>query len=179
MKLLELVLIVILSVLLFLFVQYIVGTSTGWRDGHGVTSLVLLYVAYAVFIVSLFYTRFVDRKTEREVDKRFERFADTDMVSICRDMAVGGKITEKAEQVRAISWDEFRAIGALWFVNRILHLLGLAIVVQYDKNGKLESVYPARVRFRGFNEHSEATGFIRLSEYLQKNVDDLVAEARE
>lgn len=50
------------------------------------------------------------------------------------------------------SWQEFRATGMLWWVNRALHLFGWAIVVEVDDAGEVADAYPARVKFRGFGE---------------------------
>lgn len=54
----------------------------------------------------------------------------------------------------------------------ILHTFGWAIVYNIDDNGNTE-VYPARVKFRGFNEHSNTNG------YMKENANDLLEEASE
>ena len=77
------------------------------------------------------------------------------------------------------SWAEFREAGLLWFVNRLLHLLGWAIVLDVDDNGQVTAVYPARVRFRGFGEDIEAEGFTKLTEHIKENIGDLAEEANE
>jgi len=86
----------------------------------------------------------------------------------------------KAEQkmVTKKSWEEFRKIGLLWFVNRLLHLFGWAIVFEYtNPKGKLKSVYPARVKFRGFDNKCETDGFINVTDYLSKNIRELKKES--
>lgn len=70
------------------------------------------------------------------------------------------------------SWDEFQKAGLLWWVNRVLHLFGWAIVVEVEvqKDGTPEETvvraYPARVGFRGFTVESEMEGFRALTRYL-------------
>lgn len=82
--------------------------------------------------------------------------------------------------VEKLSWKEFRAIGGLWFANRVLHLIGLAIVIEIDTETKeITDCYPARVKYRGFGHKSEQEGFIRVSEYLKENIDTLIDEAKE
>ncbi|MGG2114000.1 hypothetical protein ABFY60_26825 [Lysinibacillus pakistanensis] len=77
-------------------------------------------------------------------------------------------------------WDEFKNSGLLWFINQTLHLFGWAIVVEIDNNtNEIINVYPARVKFRGFDEKSNTEGYIKLSEYLQDNIKQLTKEAKE
>lgn len=77
--------------------------------------------------------------------------------------------------IKKIEWEEFRSIGALWWVNRILHLFGLAIVCDYD-NGKLKDVYPVKCKFRGFDAESEQEGFKAVTKYLAQNSVDLIKD---
>ena len=67
----------------------------------------------------------------------------------------------------------------LWWVNRSLHLLGWAIVVGINDKGKIENVYPARVKFRGFSSEVEENGFKALSNLIKKDADALAKEANE
>lgn len=76
------------------------------------------------------------------------------------------------------AWSEFRTSGMLWFVNTILHAFGWAIVLDIDDNGEVVGCYPARVKFRGFSEDVNTKGYIALSEYLQKNINDITEEAK-
>jgi hypothetical protein len=78
--------------------------------------------------------------------------------------------------VRKKSWEEFRKVGLLWWINRILHLFGWAIVFDMTPKGKVLNVYPARVTFRGFHEKDEDAGFRNLSGYLKDHADDLQKE---
>lgn len=90
------------------------------------------------------------------------------------------KEKEKPPVVKRRSWETFRDYGLLWWVNRVLHLLGWAIVCSIDKeSGKILEVYPARVRFRGFDGKSETEGFRKVTKFLKGNAEDLLEEAEE
>lgn len=77
------------------------------------------------------------------------------------------------------SWETFRASGLLWWINGLLHMFGWAIVMDVNEDQTIESCYPARVRFRGFNEASNDAGYIKVTDYLKAHIDELVAEAHE
>lgn len=77
------------------------------------------------------------------------------------------------------TWEEFRQYKLLWWVNRLLHTFGWAIVCQVETDGTISDIYPARVKFRGFDEKSESDGFIGLSQHLKETVNELVEEAKE
>lgn len=80
--------------------------------------------------------------------------------------------------VTKISWKEFKNSGMLWWINMILHTFGLAIV--YDmEDGEIKDVYPARVKYRGFGEKNNADGYIKVSEYINKNFKELLSESKE
>lgn len=80
--------------------------------------------------------------------------------------------------IKEKNWKEFKETGLLWMINAILHLFGWAIV--YEMNGNnVQTVYPARVTYRGFDEKSNSKGYIKVSEYLQENIKELTREARE
>ena len=67
------------------------------------------------------------------------------------------------------SWDEFRESGFLWWFNMFLHTFGWTIVCEYDhQNEKITDVYPARVKFRGFNEESNSRGYERVSHIYEE-----------
>lgn len=85
----------------------------------------------------------------------------------------------KGSTIERRSWEEFRAAQLLWWVNRMLHLFGWAIVVEVEEDGRVVDVYPARVKFRGFDAASEAEGFAGLSSYLKDNAGELLDEARQ
>lgn len=75
------------------------------------------------------------------------------------------------------TWQEFRDCGLLWWINRILHTFGWAIVMIMEEDGSISDVYPARVTFRGFLEDSESRGFKKISEYMLKESEALYIEA--
>ena len=75
--------------------------------------------------------------------------------------------------VKKDNWEEFRNSKLLWFVNRTLHVFGWAIILVIDDNGKCTEAYPARVKFRGFDEKSETEGFYGLTKYLEENIKSI------
>jgi hypothetical protein len=56
------------------------------------------------------------------------------------------------------SWKEFRDSKLLWWVNRSLHLFGWAIILEFE-NDEVVRAYPAKCKFRGFDEKTEQDGF--------------------
>ena len=74
------------------------------------------------------------------------------------------------------SWEEFRDSGFLWWVNMILHTFGWAITIKME-DGKIIDAYPARVKFRGFGEKNNTEGYIKVSQYMKENVNNLLEEA--
>lgn len=75
------------------------------------------------------------------------------------------------------TWEEFRESKMLWWVNRIIHTFGWAIVVELDSDGTITDAYPARVKFRGFPEEVEEAGFAGISRHLRDNAIELEVEA--
>ena len=73
------------------------------------------------------------------------------------------------------SWEEFRDSGLLWWINMILHTFGWAIVCEFDE-GVVTQVYPARVKFRGFDPESNDRGYSRVTQYLNENCSELIKE---
>lgn len=76
------------------------------------------------------------------------------------------------------TWKEFGEAGMLWFVNMILHTFGWSIVLDIPDDGPVE-VYPARVRFRGFSEESNAKGYSKVANYLKENIDSIIKDGEE
>ena len=83
---------------------------------------------------------------------------------------------EPIKMVTKKSWDEFRNSGFLWWINMILHTFGWAIVVTID-DSKIIDVYPARVKFRGFEEKNNDEGYIKVSKYMNENANELLKES--
>jgi hypothetical protein len=86
---------------------------------------------------------------------------------------------EKNDMVKKQSWDCFRNAGLLWWINRILHTFGWAIVTEVNEEGEVTDAYPARVKFRGFHLESEERGFKRVSQHMVENAEELLKEAEE
>lgn len=80
-------------------------------------------------------------------------------------------------EVKEKSWEEFRNNGLLWWTNLILHMFGWAIVCEIE-NSTVKRVYPARVSYRGFGEEQNTEGYIKVSEYLRENIEELTEEAK-
>lgn len=81
----------------------------------------------------------------------------------------------KKEMINKKTWKEFRNSGLLWFINTILHAFGWAIVLEIN-NGDIYA-YPARTRYRGFDQESITNGYIKLSKYMKETADELLEEA--
>ena len=77
------------------------------------------------------------------------------------------------------TWSEFLETGLVWWINRILHTFGWAIVFEENDEGAITDVYPARVKFRGFDEKTEEKNFIKVTKYLSKTVKELEREVHE
>ncbi len=79
------------------------------------------------------------------------------------------------------TWKEFRETGLLLVINQILHIFGWAIIFDFaDKEAKiLREVYPARVKFRGFQEKLQDESYLKVAEYMKENADILLKEIRE
>jgi len=76
------------------------------------------------------------------------------------------------------TWEEFRNSGLLWWINQQLHIFGWSIVVVMEDDKILEA-YPARVKFRGFDDNNNTQGYIKVSKYMKENADELLDEAKE
>lgn len=77
------------------------------------------------------------------------------------------------------TWKEFKDSGLLWWINMILHTFGWAIVFSVEEDGEIKDIYPARVKFRGFDEKSNTKGYINVSRYMKDNSDELFKESKD
>lgn len=94
-----------------------------------------------------------------------------------QSMRLAGIKEAENDMVEKKSWDEFRNNGLLWWINMILHTFGWAIVVEMEDDGAISNVYPGRVKFRGFGEKNNSEGYIKVSQYLKDNADELLKES--
>jgi len=76
------------------------------------------------------------------------------------------------------TWEEFRATGVLLIINQLLHVFGWAIVFNFDGD-KLVEVYPARVKFRGFDSETTTENYRKVGKYMKDNADELYNEIKE
>jgi hypothetical protein len=87
------------------------------------------------------------------------------------------KPLEKIQERR--TWDDLRASGLLFYINTILHFIGWAIVVEVDTETKLvTNCYPARVKYRGFDEQSQDEEHAKVAEYLANTAPNFPEEIK-
>jgi hypothetical protein len=72
-------------------------------------------------------------------------------------------------------WNEFRNTGLFLLMNQFLHIFGWALVLNIENNVVTEC-YPARVKFRGFDEKSTSEAYERVSKYMKDNGQNLYDE---
>lgn len=77
------------------------------------------------------------------------------------------------------TWKEFRETGLLWWINTSLHLFGWAIVFEIEEDGEITKVYPARVKFRGFDAESTEESYKVLTKYMADQGQELLLEVNE
>jgi len=87
--------------------------------------------------------------------------------------------------VEKSTWDDFRKSGLFMFVNVILHAFGwaLCVEVEYDKEKQIEtgpvtSVFPARVKFRGFTEEDQIEMHEHIAKYLAETAPNFPEEIK-
>ena len=59
----------------------------------------------------------------------------------------------------------------------ILHTMGWAICYEFDEENNISEVYPARVKFRGFGDKNNTDGYIKVSQFMKENAEELLQEA--
>lgn len=79
------------------------------------------------------------------------------------------------EMVEEKSVEEFRNSGLLWLANNLLHVFGWAIVIEYSIEEE-PRLYPARVKFRGFDGRYNDAGYKKVSQYMKDNAETLLSE---
>ena len=60
------------------------------------------------------------------------------------------------------------------FVNSFLHIFGW--VIYYNPEQK--SLYPARTRYRGFSETSQEKNYLKITEYMAKEANQLLEQIK-
>ena len=85
---------------------------------------------------------------------------------------------KKENMITKKDWTEFRNIGLLLFINQVLHVFGWAIV--FDMDGEIvKEVYPARVKFRGFDNKCTSESYKKITKYMAKNANKLLSEIKD
>lgn len=77
------------------------------------------------------------------------------------------------------AWNEFRETGLVLIINQVLHVFGWAIVFELGEDNEINSVYPARVKFRGFDNKSIDKSYKKVSKYMLDNAVELNKEAQD
>lgn len=75
----------------------------------------------------------------------------------------------KGKLVERKTWQEFQDSKMLWWINRILHTFGWAIVLEFSDTGIFETAYPAKVAFRGFSTELETEGFNAIDKLFKED----------
>lgn len=76
------------------------------------------------------------------------------------------------------TWQEFRDTGLFLLINQFLHIFGWSLVVVVDNpTGEVVQVYPARVKFRGFDNEDTTEAYKKISDYMASNASTLKEEA--
>jgi len=83
---------------------------------------------------------------------------------------------QSCEMIKRKSCQEFRDTGLLLIINQFLHIFGWSIVVDVDGD---ELMYPARVKFRGFDNKTTAEAYVKVSKYMKSKANELFEEIME
>lgn len=83
-----------------------------------------------------------------------------------------------SNMIQKKSWEEFRNTGLLLIINQLLHVFGWAIVVELDDNNNVINCYPARVKFRGFDSKNASEAYMKVSQYMSNNHQELIEESK-
>lgn len=75
------------------------------------------------------------------------------------------------------SWKEFRSTGLMLFVNQMLHIFGWSLVFEIEDE-QIINVYPARVKFRGFDNKATEEAYKKVSQFMLENAEALNDEAK-
>lgn len=87
------------------------------------------------------------------------------------------ELTNEYGMVTRKTWEEFRNTGLLLYINQVLHIFGWSIVMeQCEVDNSIVDVYPARVKFRGFDNKSVTKSYKKITTYLKNNIQELSDE---
>ena len=70
-------------------------------------------------------------------------------------------------------WKEFEDSGLLWYTNLFLHAFGWCLLVEQDDDGNVIAGFPARTDFRGFSTDINDAGYLKLTNWVTDNIDEL------
>lgn len=77
------------------------------------------------------------------------------------------------------NWNQFQNTGLLLIINQVLHCFGWSIVLEVDEEDSVINAYPARVKFRGFDEGSTSRAYRKVGKYMASNAKDMYDQAEE
>lgn len=80
------------------------------------------------------------------------------------------------EAMQEITLEDFKKTGLLLLVNQMLHAFGMAIVIKYRDDNSPQSMFPARVSYRGFAGKGVEEAYENIGLYLTKNSAQLYNE---
>lgn len=86
---------------------------------------------------------------------------------------------KEGEWVEKRTWEEFRSYGLLWWINTLLHVFGWSIVIELNEENEIIDSYPARVKYRGFDEKSNTKGYKNMTNYMLENSKNLIEDFNE
>lgn len=75
------------------------------------------------------------------------------------------------------NWKEFKNTGLVLIINQILHIFGWAIVFDINSEGQIIDVFPARVKFRGFDNANTIEAYKKVSKFMLDNAEELNNES--
>lgn len=104
-----------------------------------------------------------------------EGYSDADITTMLSNLE--RSLKQQKEMIKPQTWDAFKDAGLLQYVNMIINAFGWAIVLSVDKEKKINGVFPARTKFRGFDNQSTQHAYKALTQFLKENADELLEEA--
>lgn len=84
----------------------------------------------------------------------------------------------KRPMYEEVPWKELADAGLFLFVNQLLHLFGYALVRE-EQDGVITRVYPARCRFRGFDDKTTGDAYTALTKHLAARMPELLEDVKD